>query len=561
MSTTRDLVDSWTSGIVKKFKPSLKSPPFNLGDDKHTSACFALLCASTLLELSDEDLLDGLTEGGDDNGIDYIYISDLADGEFTVSLFQAKYDKIEGPLKNFPESGVLPLLNTLKLFMRSNSPLPGNKRFLKIAEEIRSLIRDGQIPRFSIYLCNNGLKWNESVQKKIAVETLNEQQFQFHHINHDAIFKMKEGLKPVKVDLKFSGMSHIDQFSYKRVVIGKVTAKAIYDLVESHGNMLFESNIRRYLGTRISDVNAGMKSTLSDSLKRGDFYFLNNGITCLCSQFRHQGVEKDNTFKIEDFQIVNGAQTCHTIHATVSEVLKKENPESFNNVFVLVRLYEVQKEDGIADKITFATNHQNPIEIYDLRSNDAIQKALEKSFKELEPDLIYRRRRDGAAASSHVISPLTVAESVFAVWNGRPHTAKFRRLDLFRKHYDEIFSEGLTAAQALSAVNIFRFVETKRKNTSDSFPDWVGYASYFIAALIGKKLLSELGIDRASKLSNKNYLKAKEVLAVRSEEFYLEAINNIDSALQDVLKDPTLQKLSAVFRRPDLCEKLQIAKC
>ena len=72
-------------------------------------------------------------------------------------------------------------------------------------------------------------------------------------------------------------------------------------------------------------------------------------------------------------------QTCKTIYQTL-----KDNPEKdFSQVYILVRLYEVNDDEEIVQDITYATNSQNPVDLRDLKSNDKIQILLETGAKDL----------------------------------------------------------------------------------------------------------------------------------------------------------------------------------
>ena len=64
--------------------------------------------------------------------------------------------------------------------------------------------------------------------------------------------------------------------------------------------------------------------------------------------------------------------------------LRTEYPNiDFSQVYILVRLYEVNDDENIVKDITYATNSQNPIDFRDLKSNDSIQILLETSAADL----------------------------------------------------------------------------------------------------------------------------------------------------------------------------------
>jgi hypothetical protein len=68
---------------------------------------------------------------------------------------------------------------------------------------------------------------------------------------------------------------------------------------------IFECNVRDYHGN--VEVNQSIEITLKSVDE--DFWWLNNGITIICSNFRLTG----NELTIEDPQIVNGLQTSNQI--------------------------------------------------------------------------------------------------------------------------------------------------------------------------------------------------------------------------------------------------------
>jgi len=61
---------------------------------KLKSLAFIYLTVKITLDISDEETFDCLTEGGQDFGVDAIFISEERDNEFTVNLFQGKYTSL-----------------------------------------------------------------------------------------------------------------------------------------------------------------------------------------------------------------------------------------------------------------------------------------------------------------------------------------------------------------------------------------------------------------------------------------------------------------------------------
>lgn len=167
------------------------------------STAFVYLIAKTILDLNQDEALDALTEGGQDFGIDAIEVSDVQDGEFTVTLFQAKYDhtKLVGD-KNFPETGVTKAIQAVKTLFDPSKSIQMNALLKAKVEEIRSMIQDGNLPRVRFILSNNGLTWTESAQDLIKNAGFPEG-VRFEHVNHDHIVSLLQSSQPVKDILRF----------------------------------------------------------------------------------------------------------------------------------------------------------------------------------------------------------------------------------------------------------------------------------------------------------------------------------------------------------------------
>jgi hypothetical protein len=548
MDINASIVDQRITGIVAEHSGLLPR-----GDEnKKKSAAFMLLCMSAVLDISLEEAADLLTEGGNDAGVDGLNIGDVDDGEFTVTLFQGKY-KIEnlGGSANFPENGVKASLHTVTTLFDPAKQIEVNKELAPKLEEIRSLVRDGYIPNVRVILCNNGAKWNDQSQAWIDRAGLPSDQVAWLHFNHDNIVEILRKTKPVDDILHFTGQAVIEDFNFRRVLIGKIQVQEIAKLFDRHNDFLLERNIRRYLGLNANRVNSDMHETLRDEQKRSNFYFFNNGITIICRKFRHNALQGANyQVRLEGMQVVNGGQTCKTIQKTLNDYPNGTWTESC----VLVRIYELADEDrNFVRDITYATNSQNPVDLRDLHSNDEMQRQLEIGMKDL--GYTYKRQREEGGSGSNVMTSSIVAEAVLAIWRKKPHQAKFLRKEHFGRLYHEIFS-GLNAAQVIMAVLIFRAVENERKRpTKPNPPDFLPYSSHYLAMIIGERILAFHKI-RLEKISHKNVADLMVSFEREQNHHHGEAIQTLQNALSGLYgeRELSLQQLSATFRRGDLMD-------
>ncbi|MDR2756550.1 MAG: AIPR family protein [Planctomycetaceae bacterium] len=574
MDINAGIIDQWVNGIVKDQGALLDS--LVPGDDvtRKKSAAFVLLCIATLYDISYVEAAEYFTDGGNDAGVDAVYIGDVIDDEFTVTFFQGKYKENLDGNNQFPETEIDKAIATVAYLLDPKKPNDFlNNRLRPKIEEIRSLISDGYIPYVRFYLCNNGKKWTKIAQKKIDQSDVGNK-IEWQHINHDTLLAIKQTKKDVNDKFRLCGAAIIDdQFAYRRVLIGKIPITEIRDLLEEHGDFLLEQNIRRYLGKR-NRVNKAIAQTLLSPNKKDNFYFFNNGITMICNKFRHNVFQgSDYVVNVEGMKIVNGGQTCKIIQ----EVLGSHKKTEFSKVFVLLRLYELAEDDrDVVRDITYATNNQNPVELQDLHSNDEIQQQLEAGMSGL--GFSYKRFRGGNPIANS-ISPIEAAVAVLSVWRHSPHQARFMYGKLFGSLYNTIF-DNLNPPQLVLAVLILRKVEDvknylerkttvfyryiekyfeKEENVLESKREFTHYSSCFLAMIIGQQLLRENEIS-FQQITHRNFHELQNYLEEHFGIMYLKSIQILEQAIDSLYgknKDISLQRLSATFRRGDLLEELK----
>lgn len=545
------LVDQQLQGLIQKHPEFFDQ--FGKKTELKVSSAFVLLCMMTSLDLPWDEAVECFTDGRDDLGIDGIHIGEERDNEFVITLFQAKYRTNLDGTDIFPETAVIKMIYTIHKLFDPSQPIFANPNLLARIEEARSMIRDGVYPVVHCQLCSNGRRWSAEAQTQIDNAGLAPDQVRFHHFNHHNIIAILRSEKQVDTVIQLEGSAFVENFNYKRVLIGKLPVLQISKLFEQYGSALLERNVRRYLGLHSNRVNAEISRTLRESSRRDNFYFFNNGITMICSQFRHNELQgRDFVVQLSGLQIINGGQTCQTICQTL-----KEDPdlaEQLSGVCVLLRLYELPQDSGeFVKDITYATNSQNPVDLRDLHANDVFQKNMELGLKEL--GITYRRKREDNSVSSASVTSAVLAEAVLAVWRQAPHQAKFMRKEHFGKLYHLIFN-NLNAVQAFTAVLLFRYAENERKRSDRQTPEFLPYASHYIAMRLGVLLLKELG---GQEISHRNWETVRALWEEKKEVFYKQAVEDIQTALREFYgeRDLSLQQLSATFRRGDLIEKLK----
>ncbi|MCX7112903.1 MAG: AIPR family protein [Proteobacteria bacterium] len=552
MNINASIIDQRLSGVQDEIRQQAETDLGIKDGGRLKSLAFLYLCVKTLLDLDVEETFDCLTEGGGDFGIDAMHMTEELDGEFGVTLFQAKYkDNLEGNA-GFPESGLNALINAIRHLFDPSAELESiNERLRFKVEAARSMIRDGYIPRVRAIACNNGLKWNEAAQEAITRAGFGDE-VSWEHVNHDVLIGILQRPKSVNTILRLNGKAVFEDMNFIRVCIGRILVSEVAELMRTHGEILLERNIRRYLGLQGNRVNEGIRDTLySDN--PANFYFFNNGLTLICNDFKYNNFQNsDYQVRVENLQIVNGGQTCMTIFKALGEMQAKgENLPT--EASVMVRIYELAKDnEDIVLQITQATNSQNPVDLKDLRSNDEIQRRLEASIQEL--GFNYRRKRMDSATKPTDITSGAAAEAILAVLRLSPHQAKFMTREHFGKLYDKIFTDTLNGAQTIIAVLLYRIAENHRRRPEKKDPLYVRYASSFVAMHMGIHLLIKDMKIKINGLDHRNFSEALKLIEQNEERYYSLAIEDIDRSLKNLYgNDPvSLQQLSATFRRGDL---------
>jgi hypothetical protein len=527
-------------------------------DKKKWSKAFVCLSVASYLDIELEEAFGLITEGGNDAGVDAIYIGDVNDYDFSVTLFQGKYTFDLNRDTNFPANSIQRVIGSIGAIFDPSKPIEMNEDLMPKVEDIRSLIADGYIPNIKCVFTNNGLKWQQEGDTHITNAGFPESQVRFEYYNHKNIVDSLQSKKGINETLQLAGKSIQEDFNFKRVLVGKINVVELAKLFEKHDDSLLDQNIRKYLGLSKNRVNAAIRDTLISD-KRDNFYFYNNGITMICSKFSYNGLQADNWIvKVDNLQVINGGQSCKTILYTI-----KDNPAvDYSNAYVLVRLYELPDDgiDSLITDVTIATNSQNPVDLRDLRANDDLQKRLETAISEL--GYSYKRKKDNTFSSpDKTILSSVAAESIYSIWKKKPFQAKFKKNELFGAFYSDVFND-INAAQLLISVFIYRFCDTQRKKSAlrIDYPH-IPYSNYFMSMIIGDLLLAELELS-FTQLTHNVFEKVKTHLETNRENLFARANQKMVNALNQLYPAPNSydkidkRRLSATFRRGDLMEYL-----
>lgn len=425
------------------------------GDNGAKFEYFAIKEIIKKYDLSEDELVDGIIDSGDDGGIDGLYyfindryFSDLENLDpksalkFEIYVITCKHaDKYEMGLITDISSTLIELLDYSKNDGDVTSEY--NQTLLTKMKNIRNTYYKvaPYINEFNIkviyasrgsetQIAPNISKKAECLKENIS-KLFSECNVEFSFIGAKELLLMYRKQNEMMSKIKLTEVLTADD-SY----IALCSLKEYFDFITDDKRELkryyLDSNVRSYMG--LNRVNSSIYDTLADG-DSPEFWFLNNGITILSDKVTLTG----KTANILNAQIVNGLQTTETIY---NYYKSKGNVEDDRNIMLKII---VSNDNEVRDRIISSTNNQTSVENYSLKATDKIQRDIEEYL--LKFDIYYERRtnhyRNLGVPSNRILSPLMLAYGYVATIMKLPYKAvRLKSKFMMEKsQYDLVFSE------------------------------------------------------------------------------------------------------------------------
>jgi hypothetical protein len=291
-------------------------------------------------------------------------------------------------------------------------------------------------------------------------------------------------------------------------VIFSCKGKDIAEIYEDHKERIFQMNVRYFLGNRDKSINEEMIQTAESSQESVNFWYYNNGITMVCSDYNIP--ERKDSITISKPQIINGAQTTYSLYQANHEGKLRDEVE------VLIRIIATD-DRALSENITLYSNSQNPIRLRDLRSNDEVQVRVQNAmtsygyfyerkrgeFEALYPTIDAKKSNFGPDYKSMVISNENAIETYLSFYLNRPSNSKKEKSRFYQKgnggFYDLIFQESdeLLPEKLLLSWTMWKFVVRKKEEykknlyrtqgeerTKLQTYDFLLHSEYFVVCLL-----------------------------------------------------------------------------
>jgi len=462
------------------------------------SRAFLEFAIEKYLDLDRDEVVESVIDGSQDRGIDAIYIDEEAEERPIVYIFQSKYYRSEEKFDRALEGNALNKMQHAieNLILKSPKEVhDGNTFLLSKLRDIKALSN----PRFQIVFCSNSFEPSPDVRKQFGqfVKEIAQRQ-DFFRVEYLTLEKLGELITPItsrQIDakLKLSGTYFEWSLGEARVIVGRISGRELAELRKKEGGDLFDRNVRGYL-SRKNNVNKEIFKTATDQVDGGRFFLLNNGVTVVCNSANYVPVHESPEVEISNLQIVNGGQTTNSIFEAY------QANSLADSLYVLVKIIATDNRNLI-EKITESTNTQTNVRARDLRSNDQVQKMVERIL--LNRGYYYETRknkyRESPLARGKRIDMEIAAQAYYAFIHKEPANAKNKKRQLFGPLYEELFREDdqRLAEDILLSYKVLEWLRKTHSEYRDKY-SFVKYAEFHSVALMAYS-----GIGQLSDLENK----------------------------------------------------------
>jgi hypothetical protein len=496
-----DIVDS----KVREIAATRSSPT--------SSWAFLWLVLDQFFPSSDDERAETITDGKNDRGVDAIHIIERDDAA-EIYVFQSKYrDSHSATRKTINDAEALKVCAFIEdLFARSED-LATDSNFLtqQKVKQIWSLHQRGVFCRYKIVFCSNDEGLSSSATS--ILDAICSKYDQVSYLHYGAT-RMVADLgsnqrRSEKGKLQVLGRELFERADGNvRGVIASVDPISFINMISSPDKKsvkryLFDDNLRIFLG-QSGGYNPEIISTAT-SPQSHLFWYLNNGITITCKSYSYNKGHANPLITLEDFQIVNGAQTSHSLIEAY-----RLGPEYLDNVVLLVRIYATD-EPEIVERVAVATNSQAKIQARDLRSNAEVLKKLELALA--ERGLFFERKRNMHydTPASQRVDALKLGQMILSYFLHEPERSRSDSDSIFGSRFNQVFHESYDIDELCRLIRLYQKIEELRDRYSADFTgqiesggsyQYLIYGHWFVLFTV-KIILAKRGLGIPSELDFK----------------------------------------------------------
>ncbi|MGC9602417.1 MAG: AIPR family protein [Minisyncoccia bacterium] len=526
------------------------------------STAFIIFCLQNIYGLDEIEVEEAITDGGNDKGIDAIFIQVDENGNNILYIVQSKYFA-QNPNNSLDETAKTLMVETVRNYVLGDAPTNVlNPKLKPRIESARNSFQSGEIDKIKLLFLTNGKRPQASLYEELErFSNESDKQVNYEILTEKDVAELilPPSTKPVgKVSIKVvkdtgaGAKTFLDlpDINHSKGKVVRVDVFEIAKLVEDKPN-IFNANVRGYLGE--NKINDQIKKTLLDKEAIETFIYLNNGITILCDNYQ---IKVGNEIvELTNPSLINGCQTASTIR-DVYQLGKIEE----NTGHVLVRIIE-SSDPKLKEAIIKASNTQSTVNNRDLISEDDIQKQLEAQFNSL--GYFYQRKRglytnDGNVKKEKIIDLEKAAQAYMSLFLERPSEAKNKKAEIYNAYYTTIFHNQISAHSLLISFKLLEWFKQKLKKNRPNYS--LDELSLFSTGLLHLLTLFKLwvlipeGIILEEMATKEGSLeKIKKEFEKNSER----VMNLLSVAMATQRQDPTFNNYQYFFKSPSSLDKLR----
>ena len=451
-----------------------------LGGPRTEFRAFLAWFLENVYRLESTGSADCICDGPDDKGVDGIYVEEE---DNRIDILQAKIAQSEA--KTVGDTTLRDLVGTLEQF-KSKSTIEalqkstGNieLRSVLVENNVAELIGEGWNVR-GVLVTNSSMDSNALSY----LDTTDGANLAIY--DREAI---KEAyISPDHVEPK-AGPTSFDVFGYEvsefnvegaKVVIAPLSGTQLVGLEGIESGELFDQNVRRSLGR--TKINRDIEKSVRDPNEHRHFMLYHNGLTVIADKVDTTTKDK---ITISNYIVVNGCQSL--------TVLWRNRSYVSDDLRVLGRLIELDRNSPLLDKITRNSNNQNGIKPRDFQSNSSIQLRLRTEFQNKYKEKIgYIISRGEVPLTEEIIDNEIAARVLLAFDLGQPWSCH-QSFRLFDELHSDIFARpSVNATHIVSRVDALAVVNQEIEHLDHELVRKYALTKYFLLHLMAEAIRTD----------------------------------------------------------------------
>lgn len=441
------------------------------------SRSLAAFAIANLANITPAQAAHSIINGGDDNGSDAIYFDQVNN---RLWLVQAKAGKAPNMGENLKFcKGIRHIVN--KNFTQFN------EAFSRLQQDVEEALNTNGVTIVGCHIYLDGSLGSHVVNDLNELkDELNKDdpRFEWQDLNIAKIYgwlTAKQAIASVEVELTLEKWQCLKQ--PRRAFYGLVNASELASLYNQYNKLLFENNIRYYLGT--ADVNLAIAETIKE--QPSELFYLNNGLTITCTKVSLPSGHKQESTRLtlKDFSVVNGAQTVGSIASVFNA-----NGSISSDAKLLVTIIELgTQSDKIGIEITKARNKQNTVRDIYFAALDPNQERLRQEC--MVSNIVYQYRPSEDNDDAITIEQAAIALACFSGNTQIVVAAKKDISQLYKDYYSTLFSNELSGIILCRYVRIFKhldqiFENSRKAETNIRRKNFYKHGRFFILDILSR---------------------------------------------------------------------------